>query len=448
VTRPGELVTPEDEALVERLSDAARQSAAAQAGGYPAAGAWHRLQARREGLEGRRRRARWFVLASATAAAAVVLATRTLFPAAHPVRPLTFEVADGILEEGGYVRGDDQRGGQLRFSDGTRVRLAPGAKMSVATLGVRGARLRVQDGQAHFEVMHLPQAAWTVDAGPYVVEVTGTVFDVRWSGADEVAEIHLRSGSVRVSGPLLAEHATLHPGQSLIARIADHELRIEGNHAAVLAAPPAATAPAAASSGSPVAAAPPARAAAVEPPASSAPRPAKTPARRLALLEAPRPAPAWNTRDWTARVTGGDARAVLEEAEAHGLDAVLAQADAPALVALADAARYNGRPDLAVRALLAQRKRFPGTATAANAAFFLGRLADDNGKPGDALDWYRRYSLEQPRGAYASEALGRAMLGVARLSGKAEARTMAEEYLKRFPDGTYLLHAQQIVNSP
>jgi TolA-binding protein len=139
---------------------------------------------------------------------------------------------------------------------------------------------------------------------------------------------------------------------------------------------------------------------------------------------------------------------VLEEAEAHGLVAVLAEADGPALVALADAARYAGRRELATRVLLAERDRFPDTPAAGNAAFFLGRLADDDGKPTDALDWYRRYYLEQPRGAYASEALGRAMLAVSRVSGKTAAHDMARIYLERFPNGTYLLHARQILAGP
>src|SRR6185312_13950442 len=153
-------------------------------------------------------------------------------------------------------------------------------------------------------------------------------------------------------------------------------------------------------------------------PSASEPAPKrKKRIRQVASADQPVPAPApaaWAPRDWTTRVASGDAGAIVAEAEAHGIDAVLEEANAPALVALADAARYDGRRDLAVRVMLAERRRFPGTPAAANAAFFLGRLADDQGKPTDALDWYRRYLSEQSRGAYASEALGRAMLGVAR----------------------------------
>ena len=53
---------------------------------------------------------------------------------------------------------------------------------------------------------------------------------------------------------------------------------------------------------------------------------------------------------------------MVDEAVAHGIDAVVADADGPALVALADAARYAGRKYLAERVLRAQRTRFPGSA--------------------------------------------------------------------------------------
>ena len=60
----------------------------------------------------------------------------------------------------------------------------------------------------------------------------------------------------------------------------------------------------------------------------------------------------------------------------------------------------------------------------------------------------RRDLAEESRGPYASEALGRVMLGVARVSGRAAARELAQEYLERFPNGTYLLHARQILAAP
>jgi len=451
-------MTPaEDQTLIEALSEEARRVAAADSAGQPPPGAWHRLEARRQARP--RGRMRLWVAAAALGVLAIAGLGWRLWRAGA-TGALTYAVAGGAIEESGYVRGGAHDGTRLDFSDGTRVNLGPGAKLSVASTGAHGARLRLQDGAAHFEVVHRPRAAWTVEAGPYAIEVTGTVFDVRWSGGDEIAEVHLRAGSVRVSGPLLAERATLRPGQNLIARLAAHEVRIENEAArahgdetaapAPKSAPPAQPAPAPGNAASERAGdAPAAREGAIDERTSSA-GPAltrKRGARRLASAT-PVPPPTWTPAGWTARVASGDTKAILSEAQAHGLDAVLDQADSAALTALADAARYDGQRDLAGRVLAVQRQRFPGTPAASNAAFFLGRLADDGGEPAQALDWYRRYLAEQPRGAYASEALGRAMLGVARVSGQASARKMAEEYLARFPNGTYLLHARQILATP
>ena len=172
----------------------------------------------------------------------------------------------------------------------------------------------------------------------------------------------------------------------------------------------------------------------------------RKPARTVASVDSR--AADWAPQRWSERVSAGDAKGVVAEAVAHGLDVAVADADAAELVALADAARYAGRSYLAERVLRAQRTRFPGTPAAGAAAFFLGRMADDRGAAADGLDWYRRYLTEEPLGAYAAEALGREMIGVARLSGRPAARELAREYLDRFPDGTYLLHARAILQSP
>ncbi|HTB60829.1 MAG TPA: FecR domain-containing protein [Polyangia bacterium] len=457
-----------DAQLLAALSEEARRLAAADAADLPRPGAWHRLEQRR--AEPRRRRLRWWAtgLGLCAASATVVFGLHSW----RSGRALTFDVGGGAIVESGYIRGAANAGSPVQFSDGTRIDLAAGARMSVVAPGPHGARLRVEEGAAHFSVMHLPHAAWSVEAGPYLVEVTGTVFDVRWSSADEVVEVRLRSGSVRVSGPLLSEHATLHAGQHLTARLATRELRIDENAGAETAptlsvpppaagwiertAPPDTTAPPAAAA-PPAATAPPATSVETEP-AAEAPPPAvgrplaparalKKRARAVASVDSPAVSD-WAPQRWSTRVSAGDAKGVVAEAVAHGIDAAVADADGAALVALADAARYAGRSYLAERVLRAQRTRFPGTPAAGAAAFFLGRMADDRGAAADGLDWYRRYLTEEPHGTYAAEALGREMIGVARLSGRPAARALALEYLRRFPDGTYLLHAQAILQSP
>jgi ferric-dicitrate binding protein FerR (iron transport regulator) len=444
VTRPDET----DEMILSALSQEARRQAAADAADLPRPGAWHRLEERRGAP--RAHGLRWWtggvVLGAAACAVLVflVLGIHTW----RSARALTYDVGGGAVEEGGYIRGATATGSAVRFSDGTQVDLGAGARMSVVAPGAHGARLRVDEGEAHFSVMHLPHAAWSVEAGPYLIEVTGTVFDVRWSSRDEIAEVRLRAGSVRVSGPLLAEHATLRPGQHLTARLATRELRIDENVSApaaptIAVPPPAIAAPASAAIETPPATD------ATPGPATHLPAPAragKAAARKVASAETPT-IPEWAPQRWQARVSAGDAKSVVAEAVSHGIDAVVADADGPALVALADAARYAGRTYLAERVLRAQRTRFPGTPAAGAAAFFLGRLAEDRGAPAEGLDWYRRYLSDEPSGPYAAEALGREMIGVAGVSGQPAARALALEYLRRFPEGTYLLHAQAILRS-
>ena len=213
----------DDDVIVGAMADAARQVSVEDAGPGPTPAVWHRLQARRSRVS----RPPWRGLLVAGAGVAAVLALVLVARGVQRGRPLTYVVAEGAAEQDGYIRGGEGRGGsQVRFSDGTHVDLGARARVSVLARGPRGARLRVEEGEARFDVAHLPHAAWSVEAGPYVVYVTGTVFDVRWSGSDEVIEVRMRSGSVQVGGPLLPERVTLRAGQRLRARLASSELLI------------------------------------------------------------------------------------------------------------------------------------------------------------------------------------------------------------------------------
>jgi hypothetical protein len=422
-----------DRDLVARLSEAARADAAREADAGPGVEAWHRLQQARAHPPG----ARAWRTPAAVAAALALASGLTFGWLARRPRPLTYAVSGGQVETNGYVARPGESPTELRFSDGTRVALARAARMSVAATGALGARLRVEDGQAHFEVTHRPGADWSVEAGPYRVLVTGTVFDVRWAGGDE-ATVALRVGSVRVTGPRLAAPVTLAPGQRFVARLSTGAVRLETG---------------ALDDGD--AAAPPPRPEEPRPavaPAAEAERPAPATARAARPARAPTPPrpdePAWTPLDWDRRVASGDSAGVLADARVHGLDDVVAGVDARALTALADAARYAGQPALSARALTELRRRFPASVQAPGAAFELGRLADNAGDARGARAFYRRYAEEAPRGAYAAEACGREMLDTERLDGRAAAAPAARAYLDRFPDGTYLLQARAILGLP
>ena len=57
---------------------------------------------------------------------------------------------------------------------------------------------------------------------------------------------------------------------------------------------------------------------------------------------------------------------------------------------------------------------------------------------------YDRYLAESPHGAYASQALGRKMMLVYQARGAEAARSLAVDYLERFPSGAYAATAKKL----
>ena len=123
---------------------------------------------------------------------------------------------------------------------------------------------------------------------------------------------------------------------------------------------------------------------------------------------------------------------------------MLARGSRRELGALADAARYTRRGALARRVLRAERGRFPDSAEGREAAYFLGNLAEDEGSPRTAATWFERYRRENPAGTFSSQALGRTMVIHAR-ERSAAAGADAQEYLRRYPTGSYAEAARRII---
>jgi len=323
----------------------------------------------------------------------------------------------------------------LSFSDGSEVVLQPGARGRVVATTAHGARVQLDGGSARFSIRHLPGTEWSVAAGPFVVIVHGTVFDVGWSPASEELRVGLISGAVTVRGPMAGGAVSVRPGQRLTARASKGQTRIEG-----LADVEAPLAPVV----EPIPAPP------IQPPTTgAAPEPGRSDAddptvasrsRVLAVREI--------SANWAARVAAGAFHGVVADAHRLGIRRCLAVAPAASLAALADAARYARRPDLAQQALLAERRRFAGTVGAHDAAFLLGRLAEDgSGDRREALRWYDRYLDEVDRAhgsTYAAEALGRRMLALEHLGWIAEARATAAAYLRDFPEGPHAGRAEHL----
>lgn len=370
-----------------------------------------RLQARME-----RPRAWWstpwlaggVALASAGALVALVVLR-------HPAPQLTYEVADGVARDGHVVA---REGTRIRFSDGSEARLTSGTEAQIQNVTDHGAEVVLTRGSMRVHIAKKPQAAWKVAAGPYDVRVTGTAFDVSWSSQAQTFDLKMETGAVIVTGPLAASGILLKAGQHLFSGVTQGRLTVDGGVQP--------------SAGEPSTVTPPSEAPA-EPPSVAPAHPSPNP---------PAPRSSAEAHAWTREVAQGHFNAVLTEAEQRGLDRTLSSGTLEELSALADAARYAGRSAVAKRVLLAERQRFASSAAARDAAFFLGRIAEDSG--GGAGEWYARYLEESPRGAYASQALGRQMMLLYQQRGRAAAEPMALEYLSRYPNGPYAAAARKI----
>src|SRR5207248_423650 len=84
--------------------------------------------------------------------------------------------------------------------DRTRVELSPRARARLVELDARGAHLLLESGRAQLAVVHAPRARWNVSAGPFVVRVIGTRFDVQWDPERDEFDLDLTRGAVELSG--------------------------------------------------------------------------------------------------------------------------------------------------------------------------------------------------------------------------------------------------------
>ena len=380
---------------------------------------------------------RGFWLVSAGAVAALVLVAWLAWPSLLGNKPLTYAMTQGEMQAGGYFRAGAQVRPAIQFSDGSKLDLLAGARGRVASVDAQGARVMLDEGEAHVRVVPRRGARWLFDAGPFVVHVQGTEFALAWRGDEGRLDVRLHKGAVSVTGPLSEPAIVLHPGQWLTVRLAAHEVFVRDFDRA---APPALSGAGAA----PPAVAPPAL-------APSGPTAEPTPASGKAHRPTPAAgAPAANPElTWAPVRAEGDWDRILTLATRRGLDRTLAERNSEDLALLADAAHYLHHDEIAQQALLAQRQRFPGSTRAKDAAFLLGRIVEARtGGASEALGWYERHLEEAPNGAYASEALGRKMTVLARLRGDQAARPVAEEYLRRYPNGTYARAARAYASKP
>jgi transmembrane sensor len=304
---------------------------------------------------------------------------------------------------------------RAEFPDGSAVTLAPGGGAHFAS-DAAATRFELERGFAEFEIAPQRGKRFVVVAGAVEVSVVGTRFSVRYSPPANV-EVQVSHGVVSVRAPGRPAPVLLRAGE-----------RFRGSHEQWVFEPTAT--------------------ASVTPPAPVDVR-AEAPATAMESGSVPAPAPTSNllppAPSWEALYRERRYAASLALAKEQGFDRLLAALSAHKLSDLADAARLGGDAGLALRALGALQRRFPGTREASDAEFLIGRVHAARGEGAAALARFEKYLQYGEQAPYAVETMGRL---VELYSGRGQvekARAMAERYLARAPNGAYRRLCQAVL---
>jgi TolA-binding protein len=318
-----------------------------------------------------------------------------------------------------WIRSEASERLPIDFSDGSRITLEPGSRVRLAELRPNGATLAVETGALDVSVKHHVQTDYRLSLGPFLVRVTGTKFNVSFSPEQDTLRVSMREGSVVVSGCALGDPRPLRSGESLTASCRDSRFEISRGQAAN--PPPVLP-----------------KVTDVEAMPLSNPDESTRASARVARPEA--------ETTWQALARAGKFEKALGSVDVLGFPAECERASGEELALLADVARFGRRPQQAIMALTALRRRFPSGGLASVAAFNIARVHfDQRGAYDDAARWFRVYLKEQPGGPLAREAQGRLMEALYRGGDRAGATRAAEAYLSANPNGPHARLARTLL---
>jgi len=353
------------------------------------------------------------------AAAAAILLCVTGFTWWGRTRTLTFRTAEGEGQAGAWLATGPGTDLPITFSEGSHVVLSADSRGRVEELERTGAIFVLERGAVRAHVRHRSSTSWRFRAGPFDVQVTGTTLAVEWDPQRERLAVRVNEGSVVVHGPSIGTDQVVRAGErcdvdlpSRSVRVSSAESSLSRETAPTPSAPPTPEGDGAA----PIA------------PTSSASTPQGI---------APVPTPAWTTLE-----EKGDYDGAYVAARQTGLSALLRTSSADELLRFGQVCQLTGHAGGQREALLACRRRFPGTPQSALSAYELGRISP----PAEASTWFEAYLGEQPSGPLAREALGRLLEARAGTGDVEGARRAAAKYLARYPDGPEAALAQRIVS--
>jgi TolA-binding protein len=137
----------------------------------------------------------------------------------------------------------------------------------------------------------------------------------------------------------------------------------------------------------------------------------------------------------------------VKEAERVGFGTLEQNASPSDLLLLADVARLGGAPQRARSVLTSLRSRYPGHTNSAVAAFTLGRIAQEQEHDDRrAIQWYRTYLKEEPKGRMSEGARARLLKATLRVGSDAERDQAARDYLANHPTGSSAVVARSVLS--
>jgi TolA-binding protein len=316
--------------------------------------------------------------------------------------------------EGQWVRAESAAMLPIVFKGGSEINLSSEAAARIIASTTDEVRIDLASGKVHCSINKNHKTKWQVEAGPYTVHVTGTVFTTVWDPDGSKLDVTVSRGSVVVTGANLSAH-----GVQL--SVGDH-LQVDGEKALIALSPDA-------SDNTP--------AVPDENPSADAP----------AAFLASEPGPE-SEHSTDAALSHPFKKSVANRNAEGARGRMLAAGDVEELWQVAMQARYNRDGSAAKTALLTIRKKFKNTERAETAAFLLGRVFQElQGNSEAATKWFRRYLDETPNGPLAEEALGR-LLDVYDKSGRSKAaERCAERYLSLYPTGLFSESARQVLKN-
>ena len=314
------------------------------------------------------------------------------------------------------IEASDGRPTPLQFSEGSRLFLHEGGRMRVLSLDPESTRVLVEEGVLDVSVVPTKarKTRWDFEAGPYRVKVTGTKFRMAFNAHDQNFRLSTEEGQVVVSGGCQQTAQKVSAGESIdwTCPARKQETFLGPDEGKPLGTFPAQEQP------------------------RTEPHQAQVPT----LATHGEPA-------WRGLLAAGQLSDGLLSAKRFGFQRTFRLATSKELLALADAARLFGSASDAVAPLRVLRQRFAGTTDAATAAFRLGLIAFEREHAyGEAARWFEIYLRDQPSGPLMGDSFGRLMQARSRAGDAQRARTDAQQYLRRFPEGPYASEARGILS--